>query len=176
MDVVAKNIEGVGGSVLVDSKEGEGTTITLKIPLTLAIIEGMNIKIGESRFTVPIMSIQESFRPKNSEIFKDPEGNRMIMVRGNCYPVLKLHEFYDIETEIISFDKGIILMVEEDGKSSCIFADELLGEQQVVVKALPEYIKKFKNIKGLGGCTLLGDGSISLILDVGQLELSAVTN
>ncbi len=174
MDVVAKNIESVGGTVLVDSVPGEGTTITLKIPLTLAIIEGMNIKVGHSRFTLPIVTIRESFRPQNSEIIKDTHGQEMIMVRGLCYPIVRLKEEYDIPHGEEDVEKGILIMVEEDNKSCCIFADELLGQQQVVVKALPEYVKKYKQIKGLGGCTLLGDGSISLILDVGEFNLSNV--
>lgn len=172
MDVVAKNIEGIGGTVIVDSELGKGTTIILKIPLTLAIIEGMNIKVGQSRFTIPIVAIKESFRPRNDEIIKDNDGQEMIMVRGLCYPILRLHDFYKIPTDITEFNEGILIMVEEDEKSFCFFADELLGQQQVVVKTLPNYIKKFKQIKGLGGCTLLGDGSISLILDVGDFELT----
>jgi len=174
MDVVAKNIESVGGTVLVDSEEGAGTTITLKIPLTLAIIEGMNIKVGNARFTLPIVTIKESFRPDESEIIKDTEGNEMIMVRGLCYPILRLHEFYNIKNAIQHLSEGILIMVDEDDRSCCIFADELLGQQQVVVKSLPDYIKKYRRVKGLGGCTLLGDGNISLILDVGQLNLTNV--
>ena len=174
MDVVAKNIESVGGSVIVDSIYGKGTTIILKIPLTLAIIEGMNIKVGDSRFTVPIVSIKESFRPKRKDIISDTEGSEMIMVRGLCYPIIKLHEHYSLKTEIENYEEGILIMVEEDDRSCCLFADELLGQQQVVVKSLPNYIKKCKKVKGLGGCTLLGDGSISLILDVGELELANV--
>jgi two-component system, chemotaxis family, sensor kinase CheA len=166
MDVVAKNIEAVGGTIQVESYEGKGTTITLKIPLTLAIIDGMNIRVGKSRYTLPTVSIKESFRPKPNEVFKDPDGNEMIMIRGQCYPILRLHEIYKVKTEITDADKGIIIMLESESKTVCLFADELIGEQQVVVKALPKYIKNIKKISGLAGCTLLGDGSISLILDV----------
>jgi two-component system chemotaxis sensor kinase CheA len=169
MDVVTKNLETVGGSVSVDSMEGMGTTITLKIPLTLAIIDGMNVKVGHSRYTIPTISIKESFRPKESDIITDPDGNEMIMVRGQCYPIFRLHERYEVKTEITHFTEGILIMVEQDEKSYCIFADELLGQQQVVVKTLPNYIKNTKKIQGLAGCTLLGDGSISLILNVGGL-------
>ncbi len=169
MDVVMKNIEAVGGSLSVDSIGGKGTIITLKIPLTLAIIDGMNIKVGGSRYTIPTISIKESFRPKEGDIFQDPDGNEMIMVRGNCYQVRRLHELFKVNTEIIKFSEGIIIMVEQDEKTVCLFADELLGQQQVVVKALPQYIQNFKKIKGLAGCTLLGDGSISLILDIGRM-------
>jgi len=169
MDVVSKNIEMIGGSISVESTADKGTTITLKIPLTLAIIDGMNIKVGNSCYTIPITSIKESFRPKERDIITDPDGNEMIMVRGRCYSILRLHEKFKVNTGITEFVKGIIIMVEQDEKTLCIFADELIGQQQVVVKALPEYIKKFKKIKGLAGCTLLGDGSISLILDISGL-------
>jgi len=169
MDVVTKNIEAVGGSVSVDSIEGVGSTITLKIPLTLAIIDGMNVKVGNTCYTIPIISIKESFRAKDTDIIKDPDNNEMIMVRGQCYPILRLHEYYGITTAITELTKGILIMVEAKDKVACIFADELLGQQQVVVKALPNYIKNTRKIRGLTGCTLLGDGSISLILDVGEL-------
>ena len=172
MDVVTKNIETIGGSISVDSKDGIGTVITLKIPLTLAIIDGMNVKVGSSRYTIPTMTIKESFRPETSDIIVDPDGNEMIMVRGNCYPILRLHQIYKVETEVTDFTQGIIIMVEQEDKMLCIFADELIGQQQVVVKALPEYIKNIRKIHGISGCTLLGDGSISLIINVADLILS----
>lgn len=170
MDVVAKNIEKIGGKILIDSIEGKGTTITLKIPLTLAIIEGMNIRVGESCYTLPIMSIKESFIPKASEVFKDPDENEMIMIRGQCYPILRLREYYKVKTGLTNIEEGILIMLENDNKPICIFADELMGEQQVVVKTLPKYINRMKKINGLAGCTLLGDGNISLILDVKGLS------
>ncbi len=129
----------------------------------------MNLKVGNSRYTIPITAIKESFRPVVDNLLVDPNGNEMIMVRGQCYPILRLHRQYHVETSITDFTEGILIMVEHDGKSCCIFADELLGQQQVVVKALPNYIKRKKRITGLGGCTLLGDGNISLIIDVGSL-------
>ncbi|MGE5677884.1 MAG: chemotaxis protein CheA, partial [Pseudomonadota bacterium] len=169
MDVVSKNLQEIGGSVSVDSAEGVGTVITLKIPLTLAIIDGMNIKVGSSRYTIPIIAIKESFRPKKEDIIIDPDGNEMIMVRGQCYPILRLHEHFRVKTDISQIDEGILIMVDQEDKSICLFSDELLGQQQVVVKALPGYIKSTRKIQGLAGCTLLGDGSISLILDIAGL-------
>lgn len=169
MDVVTKNIEAIGGSVLIDSIPDEGTTITLKIPLTLAIIGGMNIRVGKSKYTIPTTSIKESFRAKEKDIITDPDGNEMIMVRGQCYPILRLHELYKVSTGVTNIPKGIMLMVENDVKTICIFADELIGEQQVVVKALPNYIRNIRKISGVAGCTLLGDGGISLILDISGL-------
>lgn len=166
MDVVTRNIETIGGSISIESGENIGTTITMKIPLTLAIIDGMNIRVGQSRYTIPTNAIKESFRPKASDIIEDPDGNEMIMVRGNCYPIVRLHRLYSVKTDVREFDEGIIIMLENNDRTLCLFADELIGQQQVVVKALPNYIKNFKKIKGLAGCTLLGDGGISLILDV----------
>ncbi|TCL64766.1 two-component system chemotaxis sensor kinase CheA [Hydrogenispora ethanolica] len=163
MDVVVKNIEKVGGTVFIDSTPGMGTVISLKIPLTLAIINGMSIQVGESLFTVPTTTIRESFRVKSEDIIHDPDGNEMILLRGQCHPILRLHQFYKIPTVVEELSEGIIVMVENDQKVICLFADQLLGEQQVVVKNLPRYIKK---VSGVAGCTLLGDGSISLILDV----------
>jgi two-component system, chemotaxis family, sensor kinase CheA len=169
MDVVNRNIEAVGGSIIVDSVADQGTTITLKIPLTLAIIDGMNIRVGNSRYTIPINTIRESFRPREQDIITDPDNNEMIMVRGECYPLLRLHELYRVKTEVRDLTQGILIMVEHNNQTLCIFGDELIGQQQVVVKALPAYIKKTKKIVGLAGCTLLGDGGISLILDVSSL-------
>lgn len=169
MDVVARNIESVGGDVSVESVESAGTTVILKIPLTLAIIDGMNVQVGSSRYTIPTATIKESFRPKETNLIRDPDGNEMVMVRGRCYPILRLHKLFDVKTGLTDFTRGIFIMAEENEKTICIFADELLGQQQVVVKALPSYIKSVRKIIGLAGCTLLGDGSISLILDIGSL-------
>jgi two-component system, chemotaxis family, sensor kinase CheA len=173
MDVVLRNIESVGGSVSVDSAAGEGTTITIRIPLTLAIIDGMNVKVGPSRYTIPTTAIKESFRADRGSVVVDPDGNEMVMVRGQCYAVLRLYERFKVMTPITAMEEGILIMVEQDDQTFCIFADELLGQQQVVVKSLPSYIRKIRNIQGLAGCTMLGDGSISLILDVGGLALTS---
>ena len=169
MDVVVKNLEAVGGSASIDSIEGSGTVTTLKIPVTLAIIDGMNIRVGGAKYTLPTTSIKETFRVNEKDIIKDLNGNEIIMVRGECYPIVRIHELFSVETEITELTKGIMLMIEQDDKSICLFADELLGQQQVVVKALPAYMKNIKREEGLAGCTLLGDGSISLILNIGGL-------
>ncbi|TYQ15787.1 UNVERIFIED_CONTAM: two-component system chemotaxis sensor kinase CheA [Acetivibrio alkalicellulosi] len=169
MDIVVKNIEMVGGTVQVNSAPGEGTTISIKFPLTLAIIDGMTVLVGESRYTIPTISIKESFKIKNESIIEDNNGNLMIMVRGQAYPILKLHKYYNINTKITDIKDGIIVMIENNSRILCVFADALLGEQQVVVKPLPKYIEK---AKGIAGCTLLGDGNISLILDVAKIFMT----
>lgn len=165
MDVVKKNIEKVKGTIYVDSEKDLGTTISIKIPLTLAIVEGMTIEVGDAKYTIPITAIKESFRTKEEEILKDINGQEMILIRDKCYPIVRLHELYKIDTKITNLTKGIITLVGEGENKVCIFSDALLGQQQVVVKSLPSYIRK---VKGVAGCTLLGDGGISLILDVGD--------
>ncbi|HWR07862.1 chemotaxis protein CheA [Sporomusa sp.] len=166
MDVVAQNITAIGGAITVDSVAGVGTSMSIRIPLTLAIIDGMIVSVGHTIYTVPIISIKESFRLKDQNLIKDVDNNEMLMIRGQCYPVLRLHERFGIKAGKTDLYEGIMLMVEVDGRSLCLFVDSLLGQQQVVVKALPGYIKKKQ---GLAGCTLLGDGSVSLILDVAGL-------
>lgn len=163
MDVVISNIEAVGGSILVESDPGHGTTTILKIPLTLAIIEGMLISMGGANYTIPISSIQETFKAKKENIFTDPDGNEMITLRGEVYNVVRLYEFFGAKTDIKDIEDGVLIMLENEEKSLCLFVDELIGEQQVVVKTIPKYIKK---VKGISGCTLLGNGDISLIIDV----------
>ena len=169
MDVVVKNLETIGGSVSVDSVEGVGTVTTLKIPLTLAIIDGMNIRVGAAKYTLPTTSIRETFRAEAPNLIKDPEGNEMIMVRGECYPIVRLHELFAVESDTTDLTQGVMLMIEQDEKFVILFADELLGQHQVVVKALPSYMKNIRKVEELAGCTLLGDGSISLILNIGGL-------
>ncbi|MFI2859324.1 chemotaxis protein CheA [Paenibacillus sp. JSM ZJ436] len=169
MDVVLQNIDSIGGTVFIDSEPGHGSAITIKIPLTLAIIDGMNVKVGSSRFTLPISSIKESFRPQGKDIIRDPDGCEMIMVRGQCYAIIRLYEHFKLHSDVQTVEDGILTMVEVDGQQVCLFADELLGQQQVVIKALPVYIKKLTNSKGIAGCTLLSDGSTSLILDIPHL-------
>lgn len=170
MDVVKSNVEKCGGTIIVDSKKGVGTNFIIKIPLTLAIIDGMEITVGDLVFTVPISTIRESFKAEASQVLRDTKNNEMIMIRGVCYPILRMHEKFAIDTEITNLEDGILLLVETDNKSVCIFADKLIGEQQVVVKPFPAYLNKY-NIKGegLSGCTIMGDGSISLIVDTNTL-------
>ena len=129
----------------------------------------MNVRVGGSRYTIPTSSVREFFRAKESDIIKDPDNNEMIMVRGQCYPIFRLNEHFSVNTNVVSLSEGILIMVEQDDQGFCILVDELLGQQQVVVKALPDYIKNLRNMKDLAGCTLLGDGNISLIIDIAGL-------
>lgn len=170
MDVVRKNIEKIGGSVSVDSKWGEGSSFIIKIPLSLSIVDGMEVSVGQSIFTIPINSIKESFKVKPSQLVKDTDGREMIMIRGECYPLIRLYELYDLEPGISDLYEGIVILVEAEGKCACVFADELIGEQQVVVKPFSPLLNNF-NVKqnGMAGCSILGDGSITIILDISNI-------
>ena len=167
MDVVKKNIEKIGGSVMIESEKGLGTNIFFKIPLTLAIMPSMEIKAGNEIYTIPISNIRESFKAETDQIFTDPDGNEMIMIRGKCYPIIRLQKIYNLDDCCTDIEDGVFLLVESRERSACIFADELIGKHQVVVKPLPFYLSRY-NITdtGVSGCTILGNGSISLILDV----------
>lgn len=170
MDVVKKNIESVGGIVQMSSEFGKGTCTTMKIPLTTAIMDCMEVAVGESIFTIPLQNIRQSFNASESDIIHDALQGEMISKMDHFYPVVRLHELYGLEPKAQTTDDGIFVWVETSENSFCLFVDELLGEQQVVIKPLPAYLNSF-NIKesGIVGCTILGDGNISLILDVASL-------
>ena len=167
MDIINKNIEKIGGTIQIDSAYGIGTSISVKIPQHHAIIDGMKVRVGKSVYIIPITSIIESLKVQESAIIKDNAKNdELIMLRGNCYPVIRLHEFFNLKPDSTNLNEGIIVVVENDGKPACMFADELMGVQQVVVKALPKYIKR---INSISGCTVIENGNVSLIIDVSGL-------
>ena len=134
------------------------------------VVDGMEVGVGKSIFTIPINSIKESFKLKESQLIHDTDGNEMIMIRGECYPLIRLYKIYDLEPTYENIFDGIIILVEAEGKHACIYADELIGEQQVVVKPFSPMFNDF-NVKqnGMAGCTILGDGSITIILDVNNI-------
>jgi len=170
MDVVKSNVENCGGTVSITSELGKGMTTTLKIPLTMAIMDGMEVSVGESIFTVPISNIRQIFKASDMHIIQDETHGEMIKIVDNFYSIVRANRFYNIADAVDNFDDGVLLWVESGDNSFCLFVDKLIGEQQVVVKPFPEYINNFgiKN-SGISGCTILGDGSISIILDVANI-------
>ncbi len=174
MDVVKKNIEKIAGTVTITSELGKGMCTTMRIPLTMSIVDGMEVSVGKSIFTIPISNIQQSFKIMPEEIIYDAQGQEIVKRMDNFYPIIRVHRLYNIDTEITNLEDGIIIWVGEGDKSYCLFVDELIGEQQVVVKPLPSYLNSY-NIKqsGIAGCTILGDGNISIILDITTLHHTA---
>ncbi|MDD6194008.1 MAG: chemotaxis protein CheA [Lachnospiraceae bacterium] len=166
MDVVVSNIQKVGGSLEIDSVPGKGSTMILKIPLTLAIIDGIVMETGNSSFVIETGAVREFVHVTNDMMIHEPDGAESVMIRGECYPVLRLGEFYDIKNHQDDVEDGMMVIVEVDKKTICLFVDHLVGKQEIVVKPIPDYIKK---VKGLSGCTQLGDGSIALIIDAAGL-------
>jgi two-component system chemotaxis sensor kinase CheA len=163
MDVVVKNLELAGGTAAVESTPGVGTTFTLRIPSTLAIIEGMSVRVAGAQYTVPIANIIKSFKATKDQLFSDPSGNEMVTVRGEIFNIVRLHEFFNIEGAITNIIDGTLMELENGDQRICLLVDELLGQQQAVVKPIPKY---FKRVRGIGGCTLLGNGEVSIIVDV----------
>lgn len=170
MDVVKRSVEELGGTVTITSEPGKGMTTTMKIPLTMAIMDGMEVSVGSSIFTIPINNIRQSFKVTADEIVHDSTSGEMIKVMDSYYPIIRARDLYRLEEGVTEVEEGILLWLEAGGFSYCLFVDELIGEQQVVVKQLPAYVNSY-NIKdyGINGCTLLGDGSISIILDAANL-------
>ena len=166
MDVVVKNIQKVGGLLDIESEEGKGTTMTMKIPLTMAIIDGIVMRNGKSKFVMETSAIKEFIRVTEDMLIHEPNGEEYVMIRGECYPLLRLSQKYELEDAVKNVEEGVMLLLEYEGTSLCVLIDELIGTQEIVVKPIPSYVKK---VHGISGCTQLGDGSIALILDVSGL-------
>lgn len=163
MDVVRKNIEKLRGRVDIQSKEGWGTSISVILPLTLAIIDGMVVQVGCEKYIIPTLSIKESYRPGREEIITVQNKGEMCHMRGSLLPVVRLSNLFHIEPVHRNPWEALLVVVEEDGMQSCIMIDELIGQQQVVIKSLGD---TFKSTKGVSGGAILGDGKVGLILDV----------
>ncbi len=172
MDVVRRNIENIRGKVDVKSTPGVGSEVILKIPLTLAIIDGMIIRVGKNQYIIPIVSIKETLRIQEKDITHTMDGAEIVKIRENLYPVVRLHEFYEVAPMFSKLSEGIIMIVENSGKRFCLFVDELIGQQQVVIKGLSGYIG---HLKAISGCTILGDGTVCLIIDIAGLAEVAET-
>ena len=166
MDVVVSNLQAIGGSLEIESTLGQGSQMIMKIPLTLAIIDGIVMKVGKSAFVVETNIVKEFMQAKKEMLVMKPDGQELVMVRGECYPVLRVGEWYKLSDYKADIENGMFVLVQVEGQMVCLFVDNLVGKQEIVVKPIPDYIKK---VKGLSGCTQLGDGSIALILDVAAL-------
>ncbi|MDR1085514.1 MAG: chemotaxis protein CheA [Deltaproteobacteria bacterium] len=166
MDVVRKNIELLRGKVDFTSQKGQGSTITIRLPLTLAIIDGMIVRVGDYRYILPTISINESFRPKPEEYFTVKNQGEMIRVRDSLLPLVRLDRIVAAGGAASDPARALVVVVENEGQRCCLMVDEVLGKQEVVIKSLGE---RLKYVRTLAGGTILGDGRVGLILDVSGL-------
>lgn len=170
MDVVKRNVEALRGKIDIVSQEGVGTTFSIKLPLTLAVIDGIILTVGPERFIVPLFSIVEFFKPKRSDITYIAGVPRLIMVHGRLLPLVQLDKFFRITSDHHDLDDATICIVDSNEGDVAFVVDKVLGQQQVVIKSLGDSLKK---AKGLLGATIMGDGKVGLILDVDMIAEGA---
>jgi two-component system, chemotaxis family, sensor kinase CheA len=166
MDVVKRNITSMGGTVDIRSSKGFGTTISVSLPLTLAILDGMSVKVGDEIYILPLGYVVESLQPSVRDVKEISGRGRVVKVRGEYLPLVPLHRVFDVEPLCAEPAESILVIVESDGKKAALLIDDLVGQQQVVVKNLESNYRKVANISG---ATILGDGGVALIVDVSSL-------
>lgn len=166
MDVVRRNIQSMGGRVEIDSMLGVGTRMTVRLPLTLAILDGMSIAVGDQTYILPLSYVIESFQPQMGDIKTLSNQARVIQVRGEYLPVVVLHELFNIKPQSADFTQGIMVVIDADGIKAALFVDALVGQHQVVIKSLEA---NYRRVHGISGATIMGDGHVALILDVSAI-------
>ncbi|MBI5435159.1 MAG: chemotaxis protein CheA [Planctomycetes bacterium] len=170
MDVVKRNVEALGGAILIKSTQGKGTLFQIKLPLTLAIMDGQVLRVGEQIYIVPLVAITESVRPNKGSLHAPAGVAEMVTIRESVLPIVRLYELFDITPTNTDPTQAIVMIVENEGRLAALMVDELLGQQQVVVKNLET---NFRRAEGISGATILGDGRVALIVDVpGLIELA----
>ncbi|AXK64120.1 chemotaxis protein CheA [Burkholderia sp. IDO3] len=167
MDVVKRNIQSMGGHVEITSQAGRGTTTRIVLPLTLAILDGMSVKVGGEIFILPLNFVMESLQPSIDDIYTVGNGERVVRVRGEYLPLVALHEVFSVEDARTDPTQGIVTIMETEGRRFAMLIDELVGQQQVVVKNLET---NYRKVHGISAATILGDGSVALIVDVAALN------
>ncbi|ELY20345.1 Signal transduction histidine kinase, phosphotransfer (Hpt) [Vreelandella titanicae BH1] len=167
MDVVKRNIQSMGGRVEIQSKLGEGTNTRIVLPLTLAILDGMSIKVGGETFILPLSTVLESLQPAKDDMYAMAGDDVVIKVRDEYLPVIAIHEVLNVENAITDPTKSIAVIVQGEGRRYAMLVDELIGQQQVVVKNLED---NYRKVPGISAATILGDGSVALILDITGLH------
>ncbi len=174
MDVVKRNISEMGGEVNIKSQEGLGTTITIRLPLTLAILEGMSVALGQNLYIIPLNLILETMQPKPEELKTVTGEGALVKVHGEYIPIIALHSLFNMPTEVTNPCDGILVLIEAHGKKAALFVDALVGQQQVVIKSIET---NFRKVLGISGATIMGDGSVALIIDVAAIiKLGQKTN
>ncbi len=170
MDVVRRNIQAMGGRVEIESVTGAGTRMTVRLPLTLAILDGMSIAVGEQTYILPLSYVIESMQPAAQDVKTLSNQARVIRVRGEYLPVIVLHEIFNIRAAASNFTQGIMVVLDADGAKAALFVDALVGQHQVVIKSLEN---NYRRVAGVSGATIMGDGHVALILDIPALAAMA---
>ncbi|AKM48159.1 chemotaxis protein CheA [Edwardsiella anguillarum] len=167
MDVVKRNIQEMGGHVEIASREGKGTTIRIVLPLTLAILDGMSVKVSNEVFILPLNAVMESLQPNDEDIYPLAGGERVLQVRGEYLPLVELHRVFDVADAKTDATQGIVVILQSAGRRYALLVDQLIGQHQVVVKNLET---NYRKVPGISAATILGDGSVALIVDVAALQ------
>jgi two-component system chemotaxis sensor kinase CheA len=169
MDVVKRNITALGGSLTIWTEAGQGTRFRIKLPLTLAVLDGQLLQVGNQTYVVPLAAITESLRPAPGSVHVLEGARELITVRRTAIPLLRLHQLFAVEAASEDPYEGLVIVVEHETRHVALLVDRLLGQQQVVIQNLETH---FRKVEGIGGATILGDGHVALILDVpGLIEV-----
>ncbi len=166
MDVVKKNIDSINGRIEISSRPGQGCSMAIRLPLTLAILDGLSIAVGDQTYIVPLGFISESFQPNPGDIKEISGQGEVVHVRGEYLPLIALYKLFGVQPRITNPAEGILVLLEADGKKIALFVDELVGQHQVVIKSLET---NYRKVPGLSGATIMGDGRVAMIIDVGAL-------
>ena len=170
MDVVKRNIQGMGGLIDIESAFGVGTRISIRLPLTLAILDGLSVAVGGQMFIVPLNYIIESLQPTAADIKTVSGHGRVVQVRGEYLPVIALHEIFNLRPNVTEVHEGILVILEAEGHKAALFVDDLVGQHQVVIKSLES---NYRRVQGVSGATIMGDGKVALILDTAALVMTS---
>jgi two-component system, chemotaxis family, sensor kinase CheA len=170
MDVVRKNINDLGGHVQIFSRTGQGSTVRIRLPLTLAILDGQLVRVGKETYIISLLAIVETIQVSRDRLNSVFGGSELFRLREEYLPVIKLGALFDIEPDSDKIEDGLLVVVEADNKRVCVLVDDLLAQQQVVIKSLES---NFKPVLGIAGATILGDGAVALIIDVRDLIRAA---
>ena len=163
MDVVRRHVQKLRGRIEIQSSAGVGTTFFIKLPLTLALIDGLVVAVGQQRYIAPIFALREMFRPTREMLSTVQGKGEMAMVRGGLLPIVRLHRRFGVQPRTEDPTEGTLIVAESEGRAFCLFVDDLIGKQEIVIKSLGQ---GFKNVAGVAGCAILGDGRVGLILDI----------
>jgi two-component system chemotaxis sensor kinase CheA len=166
MDVVKRNVETLNGTITISSSPGQGSCFRIRLPLTMAILDGLALRLGDDVYVLPLLSVVESLRPQSQQIIRVAEQGEVVMVRGEPLPLLYLHRLFHAKAEVSQVCDALVVIVEHQGRKYGLVVDELIGQLQVVMKSLES---NYQRVDGISGATILGDGRIAMIIDIAGL-------